>query len=92
MRLPRPRFTVRRLMVLVALLGALLGVGIEGNRRMTRFSRRAFYHRVNAMGPGVDLGPAFERKRAWHEQMERKYDYAAGHPWLPVAADPPPPE
>lgn len=35
--------------------------------------------------------------RSWtqhlhHKSLIEKYEYAAGHPWLPVATDPPPPK
>jgi hypothetical protein len=29
---------------------------------------------------------------AWHEEMARKYRFAARYPWLPVAPDLPEPE
>jgi predicted nucleic acid-binding Zn ribbon protein len=34
---------------------------------------------------------AMRARAEWHGQMGRKYAYAASHPWLTVAADPPAP-
>ena len=44
MRLPRPRFTLRRLMLAVAILALLLGVWLWGERRRARFSALAGWH------------------------------------------------
>jgi hypothetical protein len=43
MRLPRPRFTIRRMMVVVALLCLILGPGVEGLRliELVHFYRQA---------------------------------------------------
>ncbi len=32
------------------------------------------------------------RKIGYHAAMARKYEHAAGYPWLPVEPDPPEPE
>jgi hypothetical protein len=45
MRLPRVRFTVRRIMAVVGLVGLTLGIGIECERRSDRFRATAQYHR-----------------------------------------------
>ena len=34
----------------------------------------------------------FSRMAIYHAAMDRKYEYAARHPWLQVEPDPPPPE
>ena len=44
MRLPRPRFTLRGLMLVVAILAMLLGVWLWGERRRARFSALAWWH------------------------------------------------
>ena len=47
MWLPRPRFTVRRLMIAVAVVGIFTAWGIEGERRRARFSEENFLHSLN---------------------------------------------
>jgi hypothetical protein len=37
------------------------------------------------------MGPRFQWAE-YHENLVRKYESAAGHPWQIVAADPPEPE
>jgi uncharacterized iron-regulated membrane protein len=44
MRLPRPRFTLRGLMLTVAILALLLGVWLWGERMRARFSALARRH------------------------------------------------
>jgi hypothetical protein len=100
MRLPRPRLTIRRLLIAVAFLGLTLGLLAE---RHHRFDRLAAYHAdrksaypapwlprsaspslVNSVGDMISI----ERHR-WHAFLEAKYDRHARYPWLPVAPDPP---
>jgi hypothetical protein len=88
-----PRFTVRRLMVAVAIIGSALGITIE---RRERFRWIAVHHRaaVPQHIPGImPLGMEDKDWRLieWHESMARKYEHAARYPWLPVAPDPPEP-
>jgi hypothetical protein len=45
MKLPRVRFTVRRIMAVVGLVGLMLSIGIECERRADRFRATAQYHR-----------------------------------------------
>jgi hypothetical protein len=80
-----PRFTVRRLMVAVALVAVLIGTArvLDGRRR--RFARLANDYGLKAIE---------DRKagRAGRNlQQFEKYIYAAHHPWLPVEPDPPGP-
>jgi hypothetical protein len=104
MRLPRVRFTVRRMMVAVAVVGLLAGLGVEGERRRERFREEAIHHfvirsdgerarRLWAQLPTVfhERVAAIDAWLSYHERMEEKYDRAASFPWLPVAADPPEP-
>src|SRR5579862_1676552 len=101
----RPRFTVRRLMVAVAIVG--ISLGLEGiRRRKAEYSKRWEYHRGNNVQGRMDLtdglfrmhrgGPipfrelARESQIQYHGKMARKYERAARYPWLPVAPDPPP--
>ncbi len=88
-----PRFTVRRLMVAVAIIGSALGITIE---RRERFRWIAVHHRaaVPQHIPGIKpLGMEDKDWRLieWHESMARKYEHAARYPWLPVATDQPEP-
>ena len=87
------RFTVRRLMFAVAIIGSALGITIE---RRERFRWIAVHHRAAGPQhiPGIKpLGMEDKDWRLieWHESMARKYEHAARYPWLPVALDPPPP-
>ena len=106
MRVPRVRFTVRRLMVAVALLSLLLGL-VAQRERLLRLSS---YHAeqshltmivqqsnlpaaadaVGAQQPGAYLSPT--PRSQWHTRMFMKYQASASRPWLPVEPDPPPPE
>jgi hypothetical protein len=54
--------------------------------RAIRFSEWANEHSVRAQMYG---GPEISRHARHHLEMEKKYRYAADHPWLPVAPDPP---
>src|SRR5689334_6051883 len=97
-----PRFTTRRLMVLVALAALALGIyaSIEGRR--ARFRRIAQYHltrmianstvRVNGNYTSYKR-PGSPRERGlyfYHRDLWMKYDEAS--PWLPVPPDQPMPE
>lgn len=79
-----PRFTVRRLMVAIAVIAFFLATGLLLNDRRGRFALLANDHGLKAI----------EAKRpARHLALYEKYIDAAHHPWLPVADDPPdPPE
>ena len=103
MPLPRVRFTVRRLMVAVAIAGLIWGSGLFILRRSERFrwlerhhDMRTSHHIIttpyytalwNGVGERVSPG-----KARWHVEMARKYDFAARFPFLPVPPDPPEPE
>jgi hypothetical protein len=88
-----PRFTVRRLMVAVAIFGSALGILIE---RSERFRWIAADHRGEVPKNIPRIKPVgMDDKRwhlfEWHESMARKYEHAARYPWLPVAPDLPEP-
>jgi hypothetical protein len=108
MRLPSVRFTVRRMMITVAVV-ALWLIPITFMERQHRFRRLAQYHRDAGGGPFFIslLSPEGEaylnelgRKASllsperlkWHRELADKYGQAAARPWLPVSPDPPPPE
>jgi hypothetical protein len=105
MRVPRVRFTVRRLMAVVAVLAVLLGAGAE----VVRLARLAEDYRQRAkyfvaaedvrnltvaaermVDPGAARKP--DRIAAHYAQLRRRYERAAARPWLPVAPDPPEPK
>ena len=52
--IPRPRITVRRLMVAVAVVAILLGVGQWMQRRSATFRLRATLHLYNVLSLGQD--------------------------------------
>jgi hypothetical protein len=86
MQLPRPRFSLRRMMVAVAIVGVVFGVLV----RAARFQQVSDYHR----GRIILISPPDPRVHVtlYHMQMANKYSYAARHPWLPVTPDPPEPQ
>lgn len=49
MRWPRVRFTVRRMMIAVAITGVTLGVGLVLHRRAAAYRSRAAYHEAKAV-------------------------------------------
>ncbi len=105
MPLPRVRFTVRRLMVAVAIVAAVLA-GLEALRmRRAEFQRVSVLHRRHllTLGRWELLDPVAQRadeeaqargdpRKSWHLHLADKYRRAARYPWLPVAPDPPEPE
>ncbi len=100
MPLTRPRFTVRRLMVAVAIVAVVLGVGIELELRHRRFDSISSEYNLMSLLYAFDVkyrpdawGQAHAaRQFAWHKAMSEKYRRAARYPFLPVPADPPKPE
>jgi hypothetical protein len=93
MRIPRVRFTVRRLMIAVAVVAAIVAFF----KRRDDFERVAEYHRSRIGMADIDFSRRYEirffsPKNRWHYDMMHKYIYAARDPWLPVAPDPPEPE
>ncbi len=89
MRLPRFRFTMRLMVVAVALAGLSLGIGSALQRRVALFQQRASQE---AFLLGSQRHPLPERKVPHHESLRRKYERAAGYPRLPVEPDPPEPQ
>ncbi|MHB1558831.1 MAG: hypothetical protein ACYC61_15370 [Isosphaeraceae bacterium] len=105
MRIPRARFTIRWLMIGIAITGAVLALAVECRRRHDRFLSLAAHHlacihivntacnlsqtQINEYGEDV-------RRRSnawirWHREMAMKYRRAAARPWLPVEPDAPEP-
>jgi hypothetical protein len=88
-----PRFTVRRLMLAVAIIGSALGLTIE---RRERFRWIAMRHRAWVPKRFPRIKPVGMEEKdwrliEWHQSMARRYEQAARYPWLPVAPDRPEP-
>jgi hypothetical protein len=105
MRIPRVRFTVRRMMIASALTALVLWGGRTLLERRGRFEKRAQGEAMAALreimghvyrtSPGTTspqpLFTDFPKVR-YHNSLSEKYHFAARHPWLPVEPDPPAPE
>ncbi len=91
---------------MIALAAVLMAVGVELGRRRNEYLRRAAYHAYlgryggEVFGGGVVLRSEPKTRKPvitslakieHHARLAEKYQYAAAHPWLPVAADPPEP-
>jgi hypothetical protein len=99
-----PRFTVRRLMVAVAIVALALTVYAGIERRRARLQRVAQHHWEEVAANSVvqaDANRTIYRASAsfrnrqlanYHVNLANKYANAARYPWLPVAPDPPEPE
>jgi hypothetical protein len=97
-----PRFTVRRLMVAVAIVGLTLGFEVIRRRRVafleiarlndnTASVLRSELSESDEPGPHGD--PITMRRLAdYCDAMRKKYELAARYPWLPVEPDPPEPQ
>ena len=103
----RPRFTMRRLMVVVAIVGLLMGGSLWIVRMRTRsaaYRQRAFeFSLMTARDGGViftEDGKFHSKydnendwlRDAWACKLAEKYWRLSLRPWLPVEPDPPPPE
>jgi hypothetical protein len=104
MRFPRMRFTVRRLMIAVAVLGTSLGGFAYLERRCQEFQALAQYHdHEHGLGSALGLDGICRAINIrgevvpaaldnWHTELAEKYRHAAQVPWLAVEPDPPRPE
>ena len=99
MRLPRVRFTVRRLMVAVAIIGPVTAGRLWCGKMYGR--SRNYMDLSNYYETRVDFptaAPVSVSQEAWLRAWRRdrdlmvKYRRLAFNPWLPVAPDPPEPE
>jgi hypothetical protein len=90
MKVPQVRFTVRRMLVAVAVVATVLGLLMWVDRRAREFRDRRDFHRVrwSAIDEGFEVEDA---PAAYHRAMAEKYRRAAERPWLPVEPDPPVP-
>jgi hypothetical protein len=85
MRLPWPRFTFRRLMILVAIVGLALGCEITRRRRETFLEKAQFFDDTASTCKDPN------ESESWMV-LSRKHARAARYPWLPVGPDPPQPK
>jgi hypothetical protein len=95
------RFRLRTLMILVAIVGILSGVGVRLWLRSERYDREFLKHNVETLRLETllaknQVASSEERKfwarLHWHYQMAVRFHYAAAHPWLPAPVDLPEPE
>jgi hypothetical protein len=98
-----PRFTVRRLMIAVAIIGLALALAVMLKRSgefRALAEKQAYYeagslaYADDARGEGGDPQRVArgEQMAAYHRALKAKYERAARYPWLPVEPDPPEPE
>jgi len=89
-----PRFTLRWLMVAVAVVGISLGLVLWMQRRAAEFRKKALFYEgmTFTMIWRNDAPPPPELAHdLWAGEMATKYRYAAAYPWWPVEPDPPEP-
>src|SRR5277367_4177484 len=93
-----PRVTLRRLLMLVAVLAVALGILVALQRRSERFRRRAdeyasAIHTVYFADVNGEDGMVLTATVAgYHADLASKYQAAANRPWLPLESDDPPPD
>ncbi len=102
MAFPRVRFTVRRMMVAVAVVGVVLCLHLYLREKADPLSRGyreiADRHEMRLHQISMDIVYRPAEKARWmlhaahHAAMVEKYSRAARYPFLPVAPDPPEPE
>lgn len=91
MRLPRVRFTVRRLMVAVAVVGLLFGMA-DRSRRFSAIADLYGGYRVQASVTTPEEIRQLKEWNAYRKAFYLKYRRAARYPWLPIESDPPEPK
>jgi hypothetical protein len=87
-----PRFTVRRLMVAVAVLAGTLAAWSWIVRRAAHYREISAYHSAKWNTIDTTGTPEVDARVEWHRAMAEKYEFAARYPWLPLSSDPPEPE
>ena len=108
MKMTRVRFTVRSMMVVVAIVALSMWAKFQVEARRTYFSQvvRQYYEKgmVASAFAYSDPGGATMEERmkadavrrakasAYYSELIQKYEHAARCPWLPVAPDPPEPK
>ena len=103
MTIPRPRLTVRRLMIAVALVGLMMGgLALLYRRREFALLKSGQFHQQASAhsrhkyirtGQGRAVRRSFLGPRAlFYQALGARWRTAADRPWLPFEADPPTPE
>jgi hypothetical protein len=96
----RPRVTVRRMMILVAIVALVIG-GEKMRRRWLGLREMAAEHKFRAEAcetVASEQGPRWRRYAhyrtvaAYSRRMQIKYEHAMRRPWLSVEPDPPKPK
>ena len=106
--MPRVRFTVRGMMIAVAILAVMACVSPEAVQWIElsrRYRAEALHHRLWAeefeRGVSRNMAARPARRRVadedrrmavWERAAEAKYARLARYPWLPVSPDPPEPK
>jgi hypothetical protein len=95
MLVPRVRFTVRRMLVAVAIVAVVMGALRQRHLRFKSIADHHFpssgFYVANGVVIGMDDGPLHgswmtdaDREMFWHRDMYLKYNDASRYPWLPV--------
>jgi hypothetical protein len=97
MTLSRVRFTIRRMMVAVAIVALAVAAIDRLPRRSEGFRQRASFYLRQVEKSGhtwhpAAAGLAYQGKKWYFNDMVQKYVFAASFPFLPVWPDPPDPE
>ncbi len=95
---PHVRFSMRRMIIVVAVLALIFGA-FHRKRRSDEFRQRAARHlqfaqpggSITIMGSPEDLARNLGLIKCYHDKMFKKYEYLAWHPWTSADPDPPPP-
>ena len=103
--MPRPRFSLRTLLLAVTVVAVGCGAWVWANAKLearrSRFELLMYYHfskiiaGTRCSGPKSYCDEYFEKYHAftdYHSKMGEKYEAAYYKPWMPVATDPPEPE
>ena len=91
MRMPRFRFTVRRMMVVVAIVAILIALKVRRDRFVALAAHYAMKEELT-LGTADAVLASDRAKAARRERLRVTYTRAARYPWLPVAPDPPEPQ
>jgi hypothetical protein len=100
MRLPSVRFTIRLMMVAVAVVALVMAAERLAKRRAYLLRRaevdadraRDWANYTSCLRPEYDKPGMYEKMRDYWLANARKYRLAADRPWLPVEPDAPQPE
>jgi hypothetical protein len=87
--------TIRHWLIAVAVIAALLWVAKLCERRRELLERAEECSDLRLIDTFETFEPMneqhfhFHRWNAWRDAVEKKYRFAANHPWLPVEPNPP---